>query len=315
MTYGDGNQGLIFSTTVNPSNAYASTFGPAGSVLFSQPNLPVYAGPSSPQYPLTPAMSNSLYTYDPHIKIPYVQSWNAGFQRQISKNSAIEVRYTGNHGIKYWRQVNLNELNTFENGFQSQFYAAQENLFINRGCQGAPSSPGSWNSCSNPNSNSFANAGLPGQSSNIGILTTAFGGSSDVTTATALRQNNVGSLANTYQTNTTDYGRLMAAGYRPNLFVVNPAVTGANIFENGGWSRTTLCRWNTTATWPRGCSSRAATRGRSRWQRIRPADHPARLGSRQRTGEQRRSPRHQAQRPLSAPNGIGPPVALGRARS
>jgi hypothetical protein len=46
----------------------------------------------------------------------------------------------------------------------------------------------------------------------------------------------VGSLANTYETNTTDYGRLTAAGYRPNLFVVNPGVSGANIYENGGIS-------------------------------------------------------------------------------
>jgi hypothetical protein len=236
MTYGDNNQGLTFSTTVSPSNAYASTFGAPGSVLFSQPNLPVYAGPSSPQYPITPTVSNALVTYDPHMQMPYVQSWNAGFQRQLSKNSVVEIRYTGNHGLKEWRLINLNELNTFENGFQTQFYQAQENLFINRGCQGNPSVATAWNTCTNPTSNSFANAGLAGQGSNIGIITTAFGSASDSATATALRQNNVGSLANTYQTNTTDYGRLIAAGYRPNLFVVNPAVNSANIYENGGVS-------------------------------------------------------------------------------
>jgi hypothetical protein len=68
------------------------------------------------------------------------------------------------------------------------------------------------------------------------IINTAFGGTSDTTTATALRQNNVGSLANTYQTNTTDYGRLIAAGYHANLFVVNPAVAGADEITNAGFS-------------------------------------------------------------------------------
>jgi hypothetical protein len=236
MTYGDTNAGLTFSTTVSPSNAYASTFGAPGSVQFSQANLPVYAGPSSPQYPISPTVSNTLYTYDPKLQIPYVQSWNVGFQRRLSKNTAVEIRYTGNHGVKLWRVINENENNTFENGFQTQFYNAQENLFLNRGCTGSPSNPLAWNTCTTPASTSFANNGLPGQSSNIGIITTASGLTSDTTTATALRQNNVGSLANTYQTNTTDNGRLLAAGYRPNLFVVNPNVAGADIIENGGFS-------------------------------------------------------------------------------
>ncbi len=236
MTYGDNNQGLTYSTTITPSNANSAYFGAPGSVLFSQPNLPIYPGPSSPTYPLAASQSSPMYTYDPHLAIPYVQSWNVGFQRRVSKNTAFEIRYTGNHGTKLWRTINENEINTFENGFQTQFYNAQENLFLNRGCTGTPSNPLAWNNCTNPNSTSFANAGLPGQSSNIGIITTALGLTSDTTTATALRQNNVGSLANTYQTNTTDYGRLIAAGYRPNLFVVNPNVSSANIIENGGGS-------------------------------------------------------------------------------
>ncbi len=235
MTYGDTNQGLTYSTSLSPSNAYASYFGAPGSVLFSQANLPVVPAPAGPQYPIAPTVSNTLYTYDPNLKIPYVQSWNVGIQRQLSRNTAIEVRYTGNHGLKEWRTINLNEVNTFENGFQTQFYQAQENLFLNRGCTGSPSIATSWNTCSNPSSTSWANSGLPGQVTTP-IINTAFGGTSDTTTATALRQNNVGSLASTYQTNTTDNGRLVAAGYHANLFVVNPAVAGADIITNAGFS-------------------------------------------------------------------------------
>ncbi|HEX3878215.1 MAG TPA: TonB-dependent receptor [Bryobacteraceae bacterium] len=235
MTAGDTNQGLTLDTTVSPGNAYASDFGAAGSVLFSQPNLPAHTAPSTPQYPISPTMSNSLYVYDPHLKIPYVQSWNIGFQRQLSKNLVMEVRYTGNHGVDLWRTINLNEINTFENGFQSQFYQAQENLFVNRGCTGNPTSPLAWNTCTNPNSNSFANAGLAGQGA-VPIFSTALGTTTDSTTATALRQNTPGTIARTYATNTTDYGRLVAAGYRPNFFQVNPNVTNANLITNGGLS-------------------------------------------------------------------------------
>jgi hypothetical protein len=235
MTAGDTNQGLTFDTTVSPSNAYASTFGPAGSVLFRQSNLPAVTPPSAPQYPITPTMTNSLYAYDPNLKIPYVQSWNFGFQRQVTKNLVAEIRYTGNHGVKEWRTINLNEVNTYENGFLKEFYVAQENLFINRGCSGSPSVATAWNTCTSPNNNSFANAGLPGQGPTP-IMSTALGTTTDSTTATALRQNTPGTIARTYATNTTDYGRLIAAGYKPNFFQLNPAVSAANIITNGGFS-------------------------------------------------------------------------------
>jgi len=235
MSYGDTNQGLTFDTSVSPSNAYAADFGKPGSVLFSQATLPSHTPPTAPQYPIIPTMTNSLYAYNPNLKIPYVQSWNVGFQRELSKNTVVEVRYTGNHGLRLWRTTNLNEINTFENGFQKEFYTAQENLFLNRGCSGSPAVTSSWNTCASPNSNSFANAGLPGEGP-VPIISTALGTTTDQTTATALRQNTPGTLARTYATNTTDYGRLIAAGYRPNFFQVNPAVSSATILQNGGFS-------------------------------------------------------------------------------
>jgi hypothetical protein len=235
MTYGDTNQGLTYDTTVSPSNAYASTFGAPGSVLFSQANLPLHTPPSAPQYPIAPTMSNSLYVYDPNLKIPYVQSWNIGLQRQLSRNLVMEVRYTGNHGLKEWRTINLNEVNTIENGFLNEFSQAQKNLFLNRGCTGTPSAPLAWNTCTNPNSNNFGNTGLAGEGATP-IMSTALGTTTDSTTATALRQNTPGTIARTYATNTTDYGRLIAARYKPNFFQVNPAVSSASIITNGGFN-------------------------------------------------------------------------------
>ena len=54
----------------------------------------------------------------------YVQSWNIGLQRELAKDTVVEVRYTGNHGLKEWRQVNINEVNIFENGFLDEFNKA-----------------------------------------------------------------------------------------------------------------------------------------------------------------------------------------------
>jgi hypothetical protein len=69
---------------------------------------------------------------NPNIAQPYIQSWNIGFQRELGKSNAIEVRYVGNRGIHEWVGENLNEVNIFESGFLQQFKAAQANLAINK---------------------------------------------------------------------------------------------------------------------------------------------------------------------------------------
>jgi hypothetical protein len=42
---------------------------------------------------------------------PYTQNWNIEIQREIVKNTTIEVRYVGTKGTKLWSNVDLNALN------------------------------------------------------------------------------------------------------------------------------------------------------------------------------------------------------------
>ena len=67
------------------------------------------------------------------MNLGYVQSWNIGWQRELGRDTVVEFRYTGNHGVHLWRQYNLNEVNIFENGFLNEFKVAQNNLRIARG--------------------------------------------------------------------------------------------------------------------------------------------------------------------------------------
>lgn len=75
--------------------------------------------------------SSDLLTIDSNIKVPYVQSWNVSWQREITPTTVVEVRYVGNHGTRLWRSFDLNEINIFENGFLNEFILAQENLTLN----------------------------------------------------------------------------------------------------------------------------------------------------------------------------------------
>jgi Carboxypeptidase regulatory-like domain len=47
-------------------------------------------------------------TLTPNFGPDKVNSWSLGFEREISKNSAIEVRYVGNHGYNLFQSVNAN---------------------------------------------------------------------------------------------------------------------------------------------------------------------------------------------------------------
>jgi hypothetical protein len=213
------NPGLSVSTSVSNST-FPQNFGPAGSVQFSDPTLP--SRPAS----LPPTLAGvSLYDFDPHLKLGYVQSWNIGIQRELSRNTVLEVRYTGNHGTDLWRLLNLNETNIYENGFLTDFQNAQTNLQIARATPAGSVAGVS----SGPTAINFGNQGLAGQKP-ITIIQTALGSASDTTTANNLVYNQAGTLAAAIDGNATRMANLTKAGYPVNLFQVNPATAGSSVF-------------------------------------------------------------------------------------
>ncbi len=221
-----GNQGRSLSTSTSPGTT-PSVFT-AGNVLFRDPALPTLAPTSlvpsfpNPTFPLAVQSGQNVEDYDPNIKPEYVESWTIGIQRPLGKNTVIEARYVGNHGVGLWSAVNLNEVNIIENGFVSQFQAAQNNLAINNGISVAQL----LNPATKLTSNNFGSTGLPGQVA-VPILTTAIGTSTDQTTATQLQQGQAGATANGIATNATRMSNLTKAGYPINLFQVNPNNGGA----------------------------------------------------------------------------------------
>lgn len=218
------NPGVTYNASVDPTN-YPQYFGAPGSVLFSQPTLPTYPTPSAPSYPMNTTPTLSVNAFDPNLKVGYVASWNVGFQRQFAQNNVIEIRYVGNHEVHGWRQVNLNEVNLFESGFLTDFYNAYNNLLIARG-----------GNILSTSSNNFGNQGLPGQV-NIPLLQTALGTlTNNSSYATYIRQNRPGSLSSVIYSNATYMGRLMAAGYPANLFVVNPSVVSGGSYLITDWA-------------------------------------------------------------------------------
>jgi hypothetical protein len=72
----------------------------------------------------------ALYTIDPNLRTPYVQQYTIGIQHEIFRDTALEVRYVGNHGVKLGRAVDLNQA-FFPSEFVDDFRRAQRNLVTN----------------------------------------------------------------------------------------------------------------------------------------------------------------------------------------
>src|SRR5262249_22592561 len=175
---------------------------------------------------------------------PYVQNWSLGIQRQLTKDTTLEVRYVGNKATHMWHRQNLQEVNIFENGFLSEFVQAKKNLDIN---------------VANGKGQTFANNNLPGQAS-LPIFQAAFGalgsqpalsnsqGFGNTTFILNLNQGVAGTLAQTLATSPTNFCRLVGNQFAPcvtagftvtgkyplNFFQANPYLSTLTYQDSNG---------------------------------------------------------------------------------
>ncbi len=200
--------------------------------------------------------ARDLRGFDPTLRAPYTVNWTFGIQRELWKDSALEINYVGNQSKLAWRTSNLNEVNIFENGFLEEFKNAQRNLGVYRnvnpncGQTGQPA-------CT------FGNSGLPGQVA-LPIFDAAFGprgnvgaivansGYANPAFITDLDNGAAGSLANTLATNRDYVCRMFGNAFSPclrinpnynapgltpiNFFLLNPFSAGRiNYVDDTGW--------------------------------------------------------------------------------
>ena len=57
--------------------------------------------PSFP-IPIQPSRGSDLNGFAPDIKIASAQTWTASFQRSLTRDMAMEVRYVGTYGRGIW---------------------------------------------------------------------------------------------------------------------------------------------------------------------------------------------------------------------
>lgn len=219
---GNTNPGLIQAANTSPlsgvtpnTNQLRGQLTAAGVPL----NFPAFKIPITDRENFLTNVNSGLWTADPNLRAAYVHQWNFGIEREIFKNTALELRYVGNYAPNTWRAYNINEVNIFENGFLPEFINAQKNLAARGGTSFAPGCAGC---VPLPIFDKFFN----GLSGGNGYTNSAF--------ITNLTNNNVGGFANTlafgsvYRANRES----VALGLPGNFFVANPNAAFVNILSN-----------------------------------------------------------------------------------
>jgi hypothetical protein len=215
---GTTNPGLVQNVANNTPQGVLTTAG----VSLPQANFKI---PITDAENLLLNNGNGLWAFDPSLRVPYVQQWSFGIEREIAPNTAFEVRYVGNHAVKLFRAIDVNEVNIVENGFLQEFLNAQNNLAVNGG---STFRPGAAGTAPLP----IFSALFAGVANNSGFGSTDF--------INQLTNNNIGAMAFTLANAPTyraNRANLTFNGQpAPNFFLANPNASFARALTNGGYS-------------------------------------------------------------------------------
>jgi hypothetical protein len=227
----DDNEGLVI-TTERTVNGFLS----AGIGTTPTPTVSLPAAQS-----IQTASTVDIRAFDLDLRSPMVHELTVGIQREIFKNTSLEIRYVGNRGRKLYRGYDLNEVNIFARDtvtgqtFLDAFKIAQRNLALFR--TQFPTSTTSFQCTSTLvgcTPNPLMDALFTGQTSNY----------TQSVFITRLDESRAGDFADYVMRVRTlnsirggSFLNAVAAGRLPrNFFRVNPDVRGAQFFSNGSTS-------------------------------------------------------------------------------
>ena len=245
-----GNPGSTLTTTRSTGNGNLVNAGETWPLLYADKNrLYDAAYPATVVYPIAiqANRASSLNSFAPDIHIASARSWTVGFQRAITRDMAVDVRYVGTRGVDQWSTLNYNTLDIETNGFLSEFKNAVANLTANNAAGGTRTGsfayfgPGTG---TNPLPVYLAyvsgKAGAAAQCDSVATCATVYTGTTwtstgftnDMIAVNPSPFNSAGDLDGV----ATQRANAIAAGLPANYFVMNPAVNGNSVTDSGAFS-------------------------------------------------------------------------------
>ncbi len=107
--------GFAQTVTVQPNQA-------AGSDVRASDKLPLPAPPAKPNLTVAPDRQNgAINLFATNFRQPYVLQSNLTIQREIFRNTVLEVGWVSNRGIKLLLDQNINQTRVYSSGFLNDF--------------------------------------------------------------------------------------------------------------------------------------------------------------------------------------------------
>jgi hypothetical protein len=200
-----------------------------------------------PSFPIAPLVNrgSNANGFAPDVKIGSAHTWSLSFQRSITRDTAMEIRYVGTRGRDQWSILDYNAIrgeNLINNGFLNEFKLAMQNLAANNrsGISGRAGSFAYFGAGTGTNPLPIYLAYLNGSRdfNNPAAYTGGTNTWSNTTFAQRLSPaspspiNSAGDL----EGNTTRRNNAVNAGLTPNFFTLNPAFGEVNVYDSGAFS-------------------------------------------------------------------------------
>jgi hypothetical protein len=215
----------------------------------------------APTYPLfNTNVTGSVDMFDPKLRVSYADSYTAAIQRQVGRNSSIEIRYLGTRSHDLWERLNYNEANVVENDFAEEFENARRNLqaSIAAGCSGSTGANACTFAYRGPGTNTVPLpiylayfSGVPqGQAGDPAQYSSSLWRSSNFINPLGAYNANIFTPAGTNSNSglagsPARQANAIAAGLPANFFRANPHMLGgAFVTTNGGFTRYNSVQFN-----------------------------------------------------------------------
>ncbi len=241
-----GNPGSTITVNRNVNNGNLVNAGETWPLLYRDKSRLYPATFPATQVLPTPVLANranNLNAFAEDVQIDSARTWSASFQRAISRDMAVDIRYVGTRGVDQWSTLDYNARDIEANGFVSEFKNAVANLraHVLAGC-GTTGQP----ACS------FAYRGPGTGTTPLPIYMAYLLGRTDASNAASYTGTN---WTNTAITSDMAYlnpslgngiadldgtasfrANAIAAGLPANFVVLNPAVGSNNVTDSGAFS-------------------------------------------------------------------------------
>jgi hypothetical protein len=224
----DNTVGTVPGINLVGSGGTGVTHNPSTYTSLANVTLPVPLPPGTPTVvPFTIPTTDRTLTISTYDRVsPYTQNWNLEIQRELVRNTTVEVRYIGTKGTRLWGTINLNQIDALNRNRElleafNTIRAGGESALFNQMFQGL-------------------NLGGTGATTvNNTTWTGAMAGRASTTLRTAVANGSVGAFINSLNTLSAagapgNGGVLRRNGFPENYLVPNPQFNGISMLANPG---------------------------------------------------------------------------------